>query len=138
MTTSEISQRTLILEVVYSKPMVQQPKQNNSQVVKMVFVTGIVVLSAMAAIQVVKGQELLNTATNKIEFVDDMGKRDALEEIMVELDQRAADTESTFILVEQPNEQVTLFTINYPYEDYAETDLPMKELGTYELMELLD
>jgi hypothetical protein len=98
----------------------------------------IAIISAIAAIQVVHAQELLNTATNKIEFVDDLGKRDALEDLMITLDQRAEQTQSIFILVEQPDETVTLFTITYPYEDYADTDIPMVEVGNYELMDLVN
>lgn len=129
----KVSLRSFILPIVYSKPMTTN--KINSQVVKMAIVA--IATLVLVNVSVAMAQhELINTATNEIANVNDLGKRDVLEEIYTDLDSKAEATQSTFILVEQPNEQVTLFTIDYPYEDYLDTDIPMVELGTYDLMEL--
>lgn len=105
--------------------------------VKAIAISALVV-GLLVSTQSVYANELINTATNEIAEPKDLGKRDVLEEIYADLDSKAQQTDSTFILVEQEDETVTLFTINYPYEDYADTDLPMIELGTFELMELVN
>jgi hypothetical protein len=79
--------------------------------VKMGVITLALVALGTIATTAVQAQELLNTATNKIEFVQNMAERDVLEEIMVGLDQQAYETQSTMI-VKQPDSSVTLFTID--------------------------
>jgi hypothetical protein len=79
--------------------------------VKMGVITLALVALGTIATTAVQAQELLNTATNKIEFVQNMAEGDVLEEIMVGLDQQAYETQSTMI-VKQPDSSVTLFTID--------------------------
>lgn len=66
------------------------------------------------------GQELVNTATNKVEMVQDMGFRDVLEEVYDELDQKGAQEETIFI-VSQEDSKITLSVVEgYVYEDYED------------------
>lgn len=112
--------------------------QSTQRYVKTGLAMTLIIAIGSVALGTVQAQELINTATNEVATVSDLGKQDLLEEIYANLDAIAQETQSTFILVEQENGSVTLFNINYPYEDYAETGIPMVELGTYQsLIELV-
>ena len=102
-------------------------KERSNPIIAIAILVGFI--AVLALVSVAFGKELVNTATNEIATPQNMALRDVLEDIYSELNQ---DTESTFIVVDNEDGSVGLFTIDYPYEDYLDTDHKVKEVAQYD------